>query len=405
MRLNVRVNFVPLITFVFLSCTAKYDTIKEYVNENVVSINSISPADTNYRDLEEIGKSIGKAKIVMLGEQDHGDAPTFLAKTRLIKYFHEELGFNIVAFESDFYGLYKLNESSTKPAKASIENNIYTIWSNCSEVSGLFDYYEKSEKLRIFGIDCRMSLPYSKANFLNEIATLKLPLDDSIRFYNILKDVIDLEYQHHPSIEDQTFFFNEIDKAQKNFGKENFHAQSLQNLKEFANNSWNGKQTMNIRDRQMAKNLAWLAKTLSEEKIIVWAHNFHISKNVHLTDNISDEMLSGTSATMGSELTHYFNMEDIYVLGFSSLQGKWGRINMAPKHEVGIANSNGLENWISNKGIKVGFVDFSKLKDDVLRNEKFELKGYSHAPSMNLPWGQIYDGLFYIQDMYPCEEK
>src|ERR1700761_1302410 len=79
--------------------------IKDYVEKNAIPIYTIEPDSTNYSDLEPIGNAIGDAKIVMLGEQDHGDAPTFLAKTRLIKYLHEKKGFNVLAFESDFFGL------------------------------------------------------------------------------------------------------------------------------------------------------------------------------------------------------------------------------------------------------------------------------------------------------------
>jgi erythromycin esterase-like protein len=69
--------------------------LKTFVSQNAVSISTIEPDSANYTDLAAIGKAIGNAKIVMLGEQDHGDAPTFLAKTRLIKYLHEVMGFNI----------------------------------------------------------------------------------------------------------------------------------------------------------------------------------------------------------------------------------------------------------------------------------------------------------------------
>ena len=79
--------------------------IKEYVSAKTVAINTIEPDSTNYADLQPIGDAIGNDRLVLLGEQDHGDAPTFLAKTRLIKYLHEKKGFNVLAFESDFFGL------------------------------------------------------------------------------------------------------------------------------------------------------------------------------------------------------------------------------------------------------------------------------------------------------------
>ena len=90
--------------FVAVPLKAQKD-IKDYVKLNTNSVTTIDPKDTDYSDLEAIGNAIGDARIVMLGEQDHGDAPTFLAKTRLIQYLHEKKGFNVLAFESDFFGL------------------------------------------------------------------------------------------------------------------------------------------------------------------------------------------------------------------------------------------------------------------------------------------------------------
>jgi erythromycin esterase-like protein len=60
----------------------------------------------------------------LLGEQNHGDAPALFAKTKLVKYLHEKHGFNILAFESDFYGLFKLNENKKKPTRKEIIDDI-----------------------------------------------------------------------------------------------------------------------------------------------------------------------------------------------------------------------------------------------------------------------------------------
>ena len=73
--------------------------IKDYVKKNLHIVNSINPKDTNFDDLVEIGD----AKLVLLGEQCHGDGDTFAAKSRLVKYLHEKKGFNVLAFEADFF--------------------------------------------------------------------------------------------------------------------------------------------------------------------------------------------------------------------------------------------------------------------------------------------------------------
>lgn len=80
---------ILLLILLALHCTipAKaQNDIKKYIQENTIPIKSIDPNSTDYSDLEAIRNAIGNSKIVMLGEQDHGDAAAFLAKTRLIKY-------------------------------------------------------------------------------------------------------------------------------------------------------------------------------------------------------------------------------------------------------------------------------------------------------------------------------
>ena len=94
-------NFLRLIFLfgAFSSGTACSQNIREFVKQSSVEVKSILPDNEDYSDLESIGNAIGDSRLVMLGEQDHGDAPTFLAKSRLIKYLHEKKGLN--EFDTD----------------------------------------------------------------------------------------------------------------------------------------------------------------------------------------------------------------------------------------------------------------------------------------------------------------
>src|SRR5262249_6050536 len=70
-------------------------------------LDSIDFDDDDFEDLEAFGKAVGNARIVMLGEQTHRDGTTRLAKARLVRYLHEEMDFDVLAFEGGLYDMYK----------------------------------------------------------------------------------------------------------------------------------------------------------------------------------------------------------------------------------------------------------------------------------------------------------
>lgn len=98
-------KFLSTAACLLLCSTAFGQDIRSYVTTHTVPVATLDATSDDYGDLAAFGQAIGDARVVMLGEQDHGDGPAYQAKTRLVKYLHERKGFTVLAFESDFYGL------------------------------------------------------------------------------------------------------------------------------------------------------------------------------------------------------------------------------------------------------------------------------------------------------------
>ena len=86
--------------------------LRNELSSKLVSIPSVNPSDEDYDDLEFLKDVLKDKKFVLLGEQIHFDGTTILAKTRLVKYLHDSLDFDVLIFESSLYDLWLMNDTA-----------------------------------------------------------------------------------------------------------------------------------------------------------------------------------------------------------------------------------------------------------------------------------------------------
>ena len=399
-------------------------TIKKYVINNTFPLKTVSPDSTNDDDLAPIANAIGDATVVMLGEQDHGDAPTFQFKTRLIKYLHEKKGFNVLAFESDFFGL---NYGWDRLPKTRVQidtfftKNIFPIWTYCDACNTLlYNYipqtYATSTPLTITGFDSQQYLGFSYHN-------LSRLLDSTLRSHNLSI----IQQNNYPAIlrkvdSSSKWVYRPLQDTSWLAGYANTLSIIRQQLVEAVsdNDFWvkvtdglleevatyryqlaTGKLPRCYRDAQMAQNLEWLIKNkFKGQKIVVWAHDDHLGRvvgNFKWGNGDKEE-------NMGSRFARDGNAgQNVYLLGFASLQGTAGRLGFK-QYTLTAPHSNSFERWM-NKDVPYAFIDFKKYNEkNSPADEYFYMTAFDHN-NIEAKWNHVFDGVVYIRDMYPCVLK
>jgi erythromycin esterase len=397
-----------------------------WFQQSAHQITTIDPNHIDFTDLEPLKKAVGNRRVIMLGEQDHGDGSALTAKIRLIKFLHEEMGFNVLAFESGFYECNRVGDlfHQKKATIDDIQKALYICWRNTSNLTPLFAYLEKENKpknpLRLTGFDCRHKGAYSESHFLDEFDHFIKYLQGDTQFperyqvfRRLLGELFEHEYKHEPSDAEQALFLDVLESIQSVLFKiqmkeKDFWAQELLNIRGWAKNAWCGGMA-DYRDQQMGENLLWLMqKGFPGQKIIVWAHNFHILKNKVQTFDIETQASNERFLSMGTVVNRHSG-DDVYVLGFISYAGRnnhmaWKGV-LDQSQQIPIPDESHLEHLLNDLNVQYAFVDFLGTSPDSWIRQKHSMKGVQHYSTANEDWTTLFDGIFFIQTMEPSKPK
>jgi erythromycin esterase-like protein len=149
------------------------DPLQAWLAAHAIPIRTVDPQDDDFSDLDGLASAIGSARVVQLGEPSHNAGTCFAAKVRLIKFLHQHLGFDVVAWESGIYDV-ELVEAGLRSGEApgaAARRGILENWSGSEECRPLFEYAQQSHKtdrpLAMAGFDSDLTSPFT--NFATEL--------------------------------------------------------------------------------------------------------------------------------------------------------------------------------------------------------------------------------------------
>jgi erythromycin esterase len=416
-----------LIAFLYTtSCASEIENkkhIEDCLLENTHRLSSINPSDTNYSDLQFLKAKIKDADLVLLGEAGHLDGSSFEAKTRIIEFLNQEMGFGVLVFESGLYDCFKawnLYDQGVKYDSA-FNRGVFPVWSNSKQLDYLKTYIAKSlktwHKIELAGFDIQLTGnvdPRKRGDeFISDLMTL-FP-DIIIGEYSMLVDIISNKNRYFRYVSKNDFdtvsrkivefqlhsLINKLEKIWPKSNEQRFFLRYLKNIGHDLYFKWNldfnnlDAEIANSRDREMANNLVWLKDSVYiNKKLIVWGANSHLISNRRLLKQ-QDKMIS-----MGSYIKNYYGQR-CYIIGISSFDGLLGSISSGEKYRVPTASNKSIEYLLNLSGIKYGFLDksaFDCMGDIFIAR----FLGYSN---FSAKWNEMLDAMLFIDEMKPNTVK
>jgi len=155
--------------------TVKANERSAWLREHAVQVRSTAPDDDDFTDLEPMLEALAGVRIVLLGEPSHGDGATFDAKTRLVRFLHQTLGFSVLAFESGLYDcdhVWRALREGVEVGEA-IRLGIHDVWRDSRQARPLLRYLGdravSDHPLILSGFDCQVSGEASPRFLVDEL--------------------------------------------------------------------------------------------------------------------------------------------------------------------------------------------------------------------------------------------
>jgi erythromycin esterase len=369
-----------------------------------------------FSDLQFLKPLLAGKRVVQLGESAHGAGEFSLAKVRIIKFLHQQMGYDVIAFESSLPQCYLADQAigTARPIEV-MKQCIFPVW-HSNEALALFDYLDATRKsgrrLTLAGFDTQDSSNAPGAELvigkMLELAgwprAAELAASESALFKRTAKDPL------APALAARlAAYYNDAAAELENKRARMVKAGADSARLEVAIRSARSRAVLatqfaatatvdsyGARDLGMADNLDFLLDTLYPgRKVIVWAHNAHITY----------ERAPNAAKTMGNYVGERRKAE-VYTVGLFMGRGTAAQNNRV-RYEILAPAAGTFDAVMSNGGAKYAFVDFSTAKPA-------PETGWIFSPIVMRSWGLNpvtltpalgYDAVLYIDAVTPPEYR
>jgi erythromycin esterase len=404
-----------------------------WLRDHAVALRSIAPADDDFSDLRPLRSALGDARVVVLGEATHGDGNTFLAKSRLVRFLHQELGFDVLAFESGFYDCWKAwqrIEAGGDPGEE-FRRSVFPIWTLSIQVQPLIEHFAVAARsprpLELAGVDPQFTGELSTRFLLADLVRLAgaagIPVEPfSERVSAPLANLVEGRYETGalPELAARTGFLAALadlhDRLQRQdgvVGEQAYWSRLVATTRDFALSSWSmdfdrplleQPEEYAVRERLMGENLVWLARErFRGRKIIAWMHSGHAFRGVAGIDVPSPvhARLYRTLQPAGAVARAGLG-DELYTVGVLAYEGRFATV-WAPPRELLRPTIGSLEDLFHRAGLPYAFLDLSRAE---------RLPRWLRGPLISRPvgykemkarWGEIFDGLLFLDRMEVSE--
>ena len=329
------------------------EAVISWAGEQAIALDAIIPG-SDESDLSRFRELVGDARIVLLGDSRHDAREQWLLKRRLIEFLVGEMGFSILAIEESLpctapLNAFLLAERDDLDVTQS-QLGAWYIW-DTEELRGLMqalrarnDSAEGGPSVRLYGFDISDGVRRGVGNALAFLGQSSADIAEQLRRRIDLQPFSEsfwgetmanygrLTPEASRALGDGLAELVEVLRdGRADLVARSGHAEYEWALRQAivalrahemmrAGASGSLEEAGAIREAAMAGNLAWLLRVVApSEKIIVWAHNFHVSRAP------LDIEIPGRPATKGMKPLGYLLAQDfgdsMVSIGFSFERG------------------------------------------------------------------------------------
>ncbi len=399
-----------------------------WLRNAAIPIRSIAPGDSDFSDLQPLRSVLGGARVVILGEATHGDGTTFLAKSRLIRFLHQELGFDVLAFESGFYDCWKAwqrIEAGDDPG-AALRQAVFPVWTRSAQVQPLIDYFAAAARsprpLVLAGVDPQFTGELSGRYLLDDVVRIAeavgMPGDDlRQRISGPLANLVEGHYEagELPAAAARAALLETLADLEGRLRRQGqvvpeqaFWLRWLASIDDFALNSWTmdfsrslieDPEDYAVRERLMGEQLVWLARErFPGRKIVVWMSSAHAVRGLAGVEVQSPvhTRLYRTLQPAGAVARAALG-EELYTVAVLAHHGQ--TVVRRGPIELLQPTAGSLEDLLHRTGHAHAFLDLSRSA---------RLPRWLRGPTISRPlgykemrarWREVFDGILFLDRM------